>query len=249
MKKIPIPENVTAGISVVLLAYKEAENLKFLLPRIKGEVEKLGEPYEILVIDTAEPLDNTEEICEVSGAVYINQEESEFGGAFRTAIKYASKRKFLIMDSDGSHNPKYIPEIYKLFIEGYDIVIGSRYCRGGRNNDAFPSVLMSRTLNFVFRVCLGEKICDMSTDFRMYDTVQLKAVELRNKNYDVLQEVLLKMRLNNPALKIGETPIVFEKRLAGISKRRLIPFIIKYLKSLVVLTAISLAAKFRKRKK
>ena len=45
------------GISVVLLAYKEAENLSFLLPKIKGFLDELPEEYEILVIDTKEPLD------------------------------------------------------------------------------------------------------------------------------------------------------------------------------------------------
>ena len=49
------------GISVVLLAYREEENLRVLLPKIKEEVEKCGEEYEILVVDTAKPLDNTKD--------------------------------------------------------------------------------------------------------------------------------------------------------------------------------------------
>ena len=47
------------GISVVLLAYKEEENLRVLLPQIIEEVEKCNEEYEILVVDTMKPLDNT----------------------------------------------------------------------------------------------------------------------------------------------------------------------------------------------
>ena len=71
------------GISVVLLAYKEAENLKVLLPQIKKNVEKTGENYEILVIDTMETMDETPQVCKEFGAKYINQEEPYFGGAFR----------------------------------------------------------------------------------------------------------------------------------------------------------------------
>lgn len=120
------------GISVVLLAYKEAENLAFLLPKIKNIMDGLPEEYEILVIDTKEPLDNTPEVCKEFGARYINQEYPGFGGAFRTGIKYAEKDKFLILDSDGSHDPKYIPAIYKKFVEEEcDLVIGSRYTEGG----------------------------------------------------------------------------------------------------------------------
>ena len=51
------------GISIALLAYKEAENLKILLPKIINEIEKTNENYEILVIDVEKPLDDTEEVC------------------------------------------------------------------------------------------------------------------------------------------------------------------------------------------
>lgn len=227
------------GISVVLLAYKEAENLAFLLPKIKEMLDSLPEEYEILVIDTKEPLDNTSEVCGQFGARYINQEFPGFGGAFKTGIKYAEKDKFLILDSDGSHDPKYIPAIYRKFTEeNCDLVIGSRYTEGGETNDAKSSIIMSHILNTFFRICLGIKAKDISTDYRLYRTEQIKNVELENVNYDVLQEVLLRMKQNKPDLKIGEVPISFQKRIYGESKRRLIPFIIGYMKSLIRFTFI-----------
>ena len=153
------------GISVVLLAYKEEENLKVLLPQIIENVEKTGEEFEILVIDTAEPLDNTKGVCEEFGARYINQEEPAFAGAFKTGIKYAEKDKFLILDSDGSHNPKYIPDLYKKFVDDKcDVVIGSRYVEGGKTNDAKSSIVMSHILNGMFRFFLGIKAKDISTE-------------------------------------------------------------------------------------
>lgn len=227
------------GISVVLLAYKEAENLTFLLPKIKEMLDSLPEPYELLVIDTEKPLDNTSEVCEQFGARYINQEFPGFGGAFKTGIKYAEMDKFLILDSDGSHDPKYIPSMYRKFTEeNCDLVIGSRYTEGGETNDAKSSIIMSHILNTFFRLCLGIKAKDISTDYRLYHTAQLKNVSLDKVNYDVLQEVLLRLKQNKPDLKIGEVPISFQKRIYGESKRRLIPFIIGYMKSLVSFTFI-----------
>ena len=99
---------------------------------------------------------------------------------------------------------------------------------------------MSKILNTTFRIFLGIKAKDISTDYRMYDTKQLKKVTLKCNNYDVLQEVLLKLRLNNKKLRIGETPISFSKRLYGESKRQLMKFIISYIKTLVYLTGIRL---------
>ena len=219
------------GISVVLLAYKEEENLKVLLPEIKKYVEKCEKNYEILVVDTETPLDNTKGVCEEFGARYVNQTEPGFGGAFRTAIREARQQKFLILDSDGSHQPKYIPDIYHKFVrEKCDVVIGSRYCPGGESNDAKSSQLMSHILNFAFRIALGLKAKDLSTDYRMYHTSELKKVRLTCTNYDVLQEVLLMLKLNRPKHKllIGEVPISFNKRLYGESKRQLFKFIMSY---------------------
>lgn len=237
------------GISVVLLAYKEEENLKILLPQIIENVKKTGEEFEILVIDTKEPLDNTKGVCEEFGARYINQEEPAFAGAFKTGIKYAEMDKFLILDSDGSHNPENIPDICKMFVEeNCDVVIGSRYVAGGKTNDAKSSVVMSKILNTMFRVFLGIKAKDISTDYRMYETAQLKEIKLTCTNYDVLQEVLLRLRMNQPSgkLKIGEVPIHFNKRIYGESKRRLLPFILSYIKTLIKLTFTRM---FGKRKK
>ena len=229
---------IEMSISTVLLAYKEAENLKVLLPQIKKQLESIGEKYEIIVVDTEKALDNTEEVCRGFGAEYVNQKYPKFGGAFRTGIECAKYDKFLILDSDGSHNPKYIPAIYKAMKPDIDLVIGSRYTKGGKTNDSRTSVIMSHCLNFVFRIALGIKAKDISTDYRLYRTEQLKKVKLESENYDILEEVLLKLRLQNGRLRIAEVPIVFKKRLFGESKRALIPFMISYLRTLLRLTAI-----------
>lgn len=237
------------AINVVLLAYKEEENLRVLLPQIKEQVEKCGEEYEILVIDVETPLDNTEEVCIKHGAKYINQEYPGFGGAFRTGIKCANMDKFLIMDSDGSHPPKNIPEIYEKFVKEHcDVVIGSRYVKGGVTNDAKSSIVMSHILNFAFRICLGLNAKDLSTDYRMYHTEQLKKVDLECENYDVLEEVLLKLKLNkeDKNLRIGEVPINFQKRMYGESKRQLLKFIISYVKTLLRLIGIRIKDAFKK---
>lgn len=222
------------GISVMLLAYKEEENLRVLFPKLKQELEKIGEEYEILVIDTKEPLDHTKELCEEVGAKYYNQEEPGFGGAYRKGIQMASMDKLLALDSDGSHDPVYIPAIYQKFMEGYDVVIGSRYIKGGRTADAKSSQIMSWMLNTAYRICLGIKAKDISTNYRMYHTEQLKQLSLSCTNYDVLEEILLKLKLlvGKKEFRIEESPISFNKRLYGESKRRLIPFIISYIKTL-----------------
>ena len=238
------------AINVVLLAYKEEENLRVLLPEIKEQVEKCGEDYEILIVDGAVSADNTEEVCKEFGARYVNQKYPNFGGAYRTGIEEAKNDKFLIMDADGSHPVTAIPEIYNMYKTGnYDVVIGSRYVKGGVTNDYPFSIFLSRVLNIIFRVCLGLKGKDLSTDFRMYDTAQLKQIKLESQYFDIVEEILLKLELNKPnkgKLRIGETPIYFDKRINGESKRDMGKFIIGYLKTIIRLTWMRFTYAFKK---
>ena len=226
-------------ISVVLLAYNEAESLTLLFPRVIKEMDTLNEEYELIVVDTANPLDNTEEVCGRFGARYVNQEEPGFGGAYRKGISVMKGDKMLVLDSDGSHNPIYIPDIYNKYITGYDVVIGSRYTKGGKTEDKVTSRIMSHILNGVFRIVTGVKAKDLSTNFRMYRADVLREIRLSSTNYDVLEEVLLLMKLKiGKSFKVGEIPITFNKRIAGESKRRLIPFIISYIKTMFKLIGI-----------
>ncbi len=232
------------SISVLLLAYNEEENLKLLLPKIKDSLNKINEEYEIIVVDSANPTDNTKEVCKEFGARYIPQEEPLYAGAFKTGIKYAEKDKVLVLDADGSHNPENIKDIYEKFKQGYDIVIGSRYTTLGKTNDKKSSIFMSKILNGIMRPCIGVKAKDISTSYRMYDALQLKKVNLMRNNYDVLQEVILKMKKNNKELKIGEVPIEFNKRMFGESKRQTFKFICSYIASVYNFLLIRIGVKF-----
>ena len=233
-----------SGISTMLLAYKEEENLRVLLPQIIERLEKTGEKYEIIVVDTKVPMDNTEGVCKEFGAKYVNQELPGFGGAYRKGIEMASYDKLLALDSDGSHRPEYITPMYEMFSQGYNVVIGSRYVKGGSTCDAKSSQIMSRILNTVFRIVTGVKAKDLSTNFRFYRTEELKKFELTSVNYDVLEEVLLKLKLlSKKNFRIGEVPIKFVKRTFGESKRRLLPFIWSYFKTMFKLLGIRIRGK------
>lgn len=223
------------SLSVVLLAYNEEENLKIFIPRVIKSVDSLNIEYEILVVDSAKPTDHTAVVCKEYKAKYIPQEQPGYGGAFRTGIKYASKDRMLVLDVDGSHQPETIPAVYKKAVKDYDLVIGSRYVKGGQTSDKVSSKIMSRLLNNAFRIALGIRAKDISTSFRIYKTRQLKKTKLKCINFDVLEEVVFILKMNNKNFKIGEVPIVFEKRILGESKRRLIPFIMTYLTTLIKL--------------
>jgi len=232
--------------SIVLLAYREEENLKVLLPQINRVMSDMGGEFEVIVVDSAIPLDGTNQVCSEYGAAYIGQEQPHYGGAFRTGIKYAKGDRIQVLDADGSHDPGVMPSLHAMFDKGYDLVIGSRYVRGGSTHDSKRSQLMSRMLNTAMRLLIGVTAHDISTSFRLYDATQLKSVRLVRNNFDVLQEVILRMKLNNRRFSIAEVPIVFEKRVFGESKRQLAKFIIGYIGTAVYILCLRLRYAFQR---
>ena len=119
----------TPLLSITIAAYREAENLAALLPAIQAAAAALTPDYEVLVIDTEQPLDDTPAICAAHGVRHIPRRGgSSYGAATRTAIAEARGTYILNMDADGSHSPEYFAALWAQR-ERFDITIGSRYAR------------------------------------------------------------------------------------------------------------------------
>ncbi|HEX3043586.1 MAG TPA: glycosyltransferase [Bacillota bacterium] len=216
-------------ISVIIPAYQEKENLEILLPKLKGVLTGLGIQYEILVVDTLEKMDATDEVCRRNQVTYLNRVNgNSYGDAIRTGTGRSSGAKVLIMDADGSHEPESIKEMYSCAVQ-YDLVIGSRYIKDGRTENNLILILMSLMVNIMYRMLLRLKVRDVSNSFRIYDGEKLRSIESICNNFDLVEELLIKLVLRYPELTVKEVPIEFKKRLYGKSKRDLIKFVMSYL--------------------
>lgn len=221
-------------ISVVMPSYLEAENLNMLLPRIHDALRPLGEEYEILVIDSRTPLDETEQVCGQNGARCIRRQGGDsYGDAIRTGFACAGGAYTVVMDADGSHDPGELPGFYNRMEEGgWDLIIGSRYCRGGKSDNNIILKLMSWALNVTYRLFFSLRVRDVSDSFRMYRTDQIKKLELTCDHFDIVEEILIRLNLSQKDFKVLEIPISFGKRAAGESKRDLFRFVLSYFRTI-----------------
>ena len=221
-------------ISIVMPAYQEADNLRKLLPQLNMVFEGTNVAYELLVIDTISPLDDTKQVCEANGAVYITRKGGNYyGDAIRTGINEARGRYMIIMDADGSHNPSDCFRMHYEMLSGeYDLIIGSRYCNGGYTDNVFILRFMSWILNVSYRLIFKLKVKDVSNSFRMYHTEEVKQIKLECKNFDIVEEILIRLNSIYKPLRIKEIPISFNKRDEGKSKRSLVKFIFSYIKTI-----------------
>lgn len=222
-------------LSIIIPAYLEAANLKELLPRANKALSELNVKYEVIIVDAVMPMDNTMAICRDNGAYYINREGGkDYGDAIRTGIGCARGRYLIFMDADGSHSPEFIKYLYNSK-EGFDVVVASRYVEGGNTENNRLSIIMSKIVNIVYSKFLHLECHDVSNSFKLYDTDLLREVNLVSNNFDIIEEILIKLRKKKKNLKINEIPFSFKKRMFGTTKRNLLLFSISYIFTLIKL--------------
>ncbi len=228
-------QTYTQDLTIILPAYKEAENLNILLPRLHHTLSQTSLSYEIFIVDTIEAMDNALDISNLHGATYMNREgDNSYGSAIKTGIKHARGAKTIFMDSDGSHTPEFILNMLP-HRHQYDVVIASRYIKGGQTENSLPLIFMSLVLNITYALVLNLKIKDVSNSFKLYDTLQLQSLKLQCQNFDIVEEIIYKLNLKNKNLKVLELPFTFKKRMFGETKRNLFLFIMNYVFTMVKL--------------
>ena len=123
------------------------------------------------------------------------------------------------MDADFSHPPRYLPGILA-GMDKYDVMIGSRYTRGGgTQNWPLPRRAISQAVNLLVRFLFRMPVKDASGAYRCYRVSKLRDAHLertKSRGYSFQQEVLF--RCHKAGCTIGEYPILFENRRSGASK-------------------------------
>jgi dolichol-phosphate mannosyltransferase len=219
-------------LTVMIPAYREAESLRVLLPKVVAAARALTPDCEVLILDTAEPLDDTAAVCAVAGARHIRRRGgSQYGDAIRTGIAEAQGQYLLCIDADGSHNPESFRSLW-VERERWDITIGSRYAPGGQTENPAVLIWMSYLVNLTFRVAFKLTARDVTNSFRLYRTAVVKGMHLESGDFDILEEILIRCVTHSPPASVGEVPVTFERRKAGESKRKLVQFAFGYLATL-----------------
>lgn len=227
------PEPFAVQLSVVIPAYLEEENLRLILPRLATVLASLGVRHEILVIDRTRAHDATEQVCRETGARYVNRAPGDsYGDAVRTGLAAALGESVVFMDADGSHAPEFVPTLFAARA-GQDVVIASRYVAGGETDNRPYLILLSRFVNLAYSVVLGLNVKDVSNSFKLYAGDQARVLTLTSDNFDIIEELLYKMKKANPKIRILEVPFSFKERMFGHTKRNLIAFALSYLVTLI----------------
>jgi len=211
---------------IVLPTYNEKDNL----PRMIEALFALNlDNLHILVVDDNSP-DGTGKIADDLAAsnpkvnVLHRKEKNGLGQAYIAGFKKALNMDadyVIQMDCDFSHQPKYIPELLKA-IENYDLVIGSRFAKGGSvdENWSFYRKLLTWFANRVYTpTILGIPVRDATGGFKIWRRNTLIGLDLnRIRSNGYVFQVEMTYVTCRLGFRVAEIPIYFPDREVGESK-------------------------------
>src|SRR5438067_162826 len=217
-----------ARLWVVIPTFNEAVNVERTVRAADAELERIvpGD-HRILVVDDNSP-DGTGAIADAVAAelptveVLHRSAKEGLGHAYRAGFAHAlaAGAELLIqMDADFSHDPRYLADLLGA-ASGADLVLGSRYVRGGGVRDwGLLRRAISRGGGIYARAILGVSVHDLTGGFKCIRREVLETIDLETVKADGYGfQIEVTYRALRAGFRVVEVPIVFADRHAGTSK-------------------------------
>jgi glycosyltransferase involved in cell wall biosynthesis len=221
-------------LSIVCPVYNEADNIERLLNELQNRVSI---PAEVLIVYDHEE-DNTIPVVSSIADRYsfeVKLVKNKFGtgalNAIKTGFTEARHEAVLVVMADLSDDLGVVDEMYRLIMdEGYDVVCGSRYMKGGRQlGGPFLKRLLSRMAGVSLHYLTGIPTHDVTNSFKMYRRSFLMNTKIESEGgFEIGMELTVKAFISG--LKITELPVTWTDRVAGKSRFQMWRWIPNYLR-------------------
>jgi glycosyltransferase involved in cell wall biosynthesis len=204
-------------VSVVIPALNEEANLPFVLPRIGSWVD------EVILVDGA----STDRTCQIALSLMpdiriVQQQGKGKGAALRAGFEAAQGDIIVMLDADGSTDPREIPVFVGALAAGADFVKGTRFAQGAGTADM--SALRSignRALVGTARILFGGRCTDLCYGYMAFWTRLLPRLRLDATGFEI--EAQLSLQALALGLKVAEVPSFEFRRIHGKSNLRTFP--------------------------
>lgn len=173
-----------ALLSIVLPAYNEEQNIANTEKVLSALLEKNGIDYELVFISDGS-VDGTYREIEKAAAANPRVKGAEFSRNFGkeagifAGLELTTGDAVIVMDCDLQHPPEVIPQMWKLWQEGAEVVEGIKTSRGKE------SLAHRLSAGLFYKIMSGLIKMDMnaSSDFKLLDRKVVKVLlELPERN-------------------------------------------------------------------
>jgi dolichol-phosphate mannosyltransferase len=216
---------------VVIPSYNERENIADIIAAaLACQVHAKAHDLHVLVSDSHSAdgtLDIVGELTRTNPHVHLLDVQARgIGvGLYRGivhAIEDLGAEVLIEMDADFQHNPEDIPRFLSKIVEGYDLVVGSRFIAGSGNKMPWQRRILSVGANQVIRLMLGLRdITEVTTSYRAFTRelflkVDPESVPWYEQSFIAVPVFLV--RMIDSGARVTEIPITMHPRVRGYSK-------------------------------
>ncbi len=207
--------------SLIIPTYLEAQNLPELIRRIAC-MDDGTRMFEVLLMDDDSKDGSMEIVRELSRDypwlnMMVHTGKRNHAQAVVSGIQQAKYPVIVIMDADLSHPPEKIPLLLEALDEQVDVVLGSRYIKGGSVDSDWPLIrrMTSGIATMMARIFFYPQVKDPLSGFMaVRKNILLQGESLTTIGWKINLELMVKSRCKI----IREIPIDFVERTRGKSK-------------------------------
>ncbi|HTZ11125.1 MAG TPA: glycosyltransferase [Candidatus Margulisiibacteriota bacterium] len=219
-------------ISIVVPAHNEEENIADVIKKIENILASLE--HEIIVVND-HSIDKTPEIVLGLAKDYPNlrlvhnTSAGGFANAIRTGFANINSEVVVPVMADLCDDLTTIGKMLEKIKEGYDVVCGCRYSKGGRREGGSRlKGSLSEFGGLSLRFLLGIPTHDIPNAFKMYRKKVIDSVESKAEGFEISMEIPLKAYFLG--FKITEVPTVWKERTKGKSSFKIFKLLPAYSK-------------------
>ncbi|HEY4507128.1 MAG TPA: polyprenol monophosphomannose synthase [Candidatus Paceibacterota bacterium] len=219
-------DDTYSKVIAIVPTYNERQSIGFLVRDFFNALPGAS----MLVVDDNSPDKTTEEVANLKKEFpnldfMLRTTDRGFGRSyidgFKRLIPDNRYDTIIMMDADLSHDPKYIPGMVESLSQpGCDIVVGSRYVKGGGASGwGLKRTLLSRLAALYLRLTLGIPMKDVASAFFVLKKSVLVSLDLDSiRSAGTAIRIELKHKIIGAGYKISEYPVVVSDRTQGQSK-------------------------------
>ncbi len=208
-------------VSLVIPAHNEKENLRALFSLlIENRMNNVN--LELVLVDdcssdgTSELIDSLSKRFRFVRGVHRDLKPS-FGLAMQSGFEVASGDVIIPLMGDLSDDPHDLPKLIQKFSEGYDVVFGSRFIKGGNTKNYPPiKLIFNRLFNLFIKLIFNTQFKDVTNAFKAYRKEVLKDISIESSGFEICVELPIKAHLMG--CRIIEVPVSWSGRTWGMSK-------------------------------
>ncbi len=219
-------------LHIISPVYNEADNF----PALHAEIKKyINTPHKLVVVydfdeDNTVPVVKKYQKKDKDVILHKNERGRGALNALLSGFDYVKSGPVLVIMADLSDDLRIVDDMYAKYLEGYAVVCGSRYMKGGKQ---IGGPLLKRTLSRLAGTSLHWirrlPTHDVTNNFKMYDKAFLDTIKIESQGgFEVAMEITVKAFKQKQ--KITELPSTWRDRTAGEANFKLWKWLPSYLR-------------------